>query len=104
MWGIVLNDIGLAELSPLNKTMVQSAVYVVLLMGTIEFCMALFVVFIGFWLVRFSVIVLGAFLLHVAWAGVQGGRHGRPSARLIHYVYGNMAVACGTWLYGMAAF
>jgi len=104
MWGIVLNDIGMAQLSTHSKQLYTIAVYIVLCMSTIEFMYGVFAMFMGFFLVRLSTFALGLFIVTVSWAGVQGARHGRPSARLIHYVYGNMAVSTFTWLYGMGAF
>jgi hypothetical protein len=104
MWGIVLNDIGMAQLSTHSKQLYTIAVYIVLCMSTIEFMYGVFAMFMGFFLVRLSTFALGLFIVTVSWAGVQGARHGRPSARLIHYVYGNMAVSSFTWLYGMGAF
>jgi hypothetical protein len=104
MWGIVLNDIGLAELTSHNKTLFKIGLYVLLTMSMVEFIIGLFTMFMGFWLVRLSVFALGMFLVFVSWAGVQGGRHARPSAHLIHFVYGNMTVSTFSWLYGMGAF
>jgi len=104
MWGIVLNDIGLAELAPHPKCLFTFATYVMLLMCWIEFSIGMFTVFMGFWLVRLSVLALGMYLVMVAWAGLQSARYGRPSAKLIHFVYGNMAVSTFSWLFGMGAF
>ena len=50
------------------------------------------------------VFMLGVYLMHIAWAGVQGSRIGRPSAYLIWFVYGNMAISTFFWLFGMGAF
>lgn len=104
MWGIVLNDIGLAELTSHSKFWVEKATYALMIAGTLEFCFSMFIIFIGFWLVRFSVLGLGLYLAIQSWAGLQGARYGRPSAKLIHFVYGNMAVSTFAWLYGMGAF
>ena len=104
MWGIVINDIGLAELTPHPKALYEIATYTILLTSTAEFCMGMFCIFMGFWLVRLSVFAGGFYIVTVSHAGIQGARHGRPSAKLIHYVYGNMAVSTFSWLFGMGAF
>ena len=72
MWGIVLNDIGLAELTSHSKFWVEKATYALIIAGTLEFCFSMFIIFIGFWLVRFSVLGLGLYLAIQSWAGLQG--------------------------------
>lgn len=104
MWGIVLNDIGLARLSSHPRTLQVIAINVCLLMSTLEFFLAVFTLMAGVWLVRLTVFMLGAYLLHISWAGIQGARGGRPSAHLIWFVYGNMAISTFFWLFGMGAF
>lgn len=104
MWGIVLNDIGLAQLSPVSPKMLVCGINTCFVMASVEFLLSIIALLMAVWLVRLTIFMLGAYLLHISWAGVQGARSGRPSAQLIYFVYGNMAISSFFWLFGLGAF